>query len=287
MLASMDLVGQSISKAVKRSTVKPKTKRIIQTKPIPKLKISDILRISDFRRGYIPKAICQIYNKYGPVVEAPIKMDGQRLLLLIGLNANQWVQKKGRFYLRSKDYIRNFEGEFGAARTLPGMDGAEHYRLRKSLRKVYSRASLSQKLPELIYHCRKSLSQWRQGSLLSAAKACQHHISSQISHLMIGVDCASYVNDLLAYEHRALNAHVSGMTPKFLLSTPRMNRAKKAVRKLIESIHATHTPAQREGKQPDLADAILELHRSDPQFLPENGYRFSVCSINGCQHLSW
>lgn len=274
LLASMDLVGQSISKAVKQSTIKPKTKRIIQTKSIPKMKKSDILRISDFRRGYIPQAVCQIYEKYGPVVEAPFKMNGQRVLLLAGLNTNQWVQKKGRFYLRSRDYIKQFEGEFGASRTLPGMDGAEHYRLRKSLRKAYSRACLSSKLPELFYHCRKSLGQWKQGSVIAVTKACQNHISGQISHLMIGVDCSSYVDDLLAYEHRALNAHVSGMTPKFLLSTPRMKRAKKAVKQLVESIHATHTPAQREGKPQDLADAVLELHRTDPQFLPETDITF-------------
>ena len=159
LLASMDLVGQSISKAVKQSSIKPKTKRIIQTKPIPKMKKSDILRISDFRRGYIPKAVCQLYEKYGSVVETPFKMNGQRVLLLAGLNTNQWVQKKGRFYLRSRDYIKQFEGEFGASRTLSGMDGAEHYRLRESLRNVYSRACLSRKLPELFYHCRKSLGQ--------------------------------------------------------------------------------------------------------------------------------
>lgn len=274
MLASMDLVGQSISKAVKQSTVRPTTKRAIQTKPIPKLKISDILRISDFRRGNIPKAICQIHEKYGPVVEAPFKIGGQRVVMLMGLNTNQWVQKKGRFYLRSKDYIKDFEGEFGASRTLPGMDGAEHYRMRKSLHKAYSRACLARKLPELVHHCRKSLSQWKQGSIIGAAKTCQNHISSQISHLMISVDCADYVDDLLAYEHRALNVHVAGLMPKLLLSTPRMNRAKKAVKQLVASIHATHTPAQREGKPQDLADAILELHRSDPQFLPETDITF-------------
>ena len=273
-LASMDLVGQSISKAVKQSTIKPKTKRVIQTKPIPKMKKSDILRISDFRRGNIPKAVCQIHEKYGPVVEAPFKIGGQRVVMLIGLSTNQWVQKKGRFYLRSKDYIKEFEGEFGASRTLPGMDGAEHYQMRKSLHKAYSRACLSHKLPELVYRCRKSLSQWKQDSIIGATKACQNHISSQISHLMIGVDCAHYIDDLLAYEHRALNVHISGLIPKFLLSTPRMSRAKNAVKQLVESIHASHTPAQREGKPQDLADAILELHRSDPQFLPETDITF-------------
>ena len=43
---------------------------------------------------------------------------------------------------------------------------------------------------------------------------------------------------------------------------------------LQDSIHSSHTPAQREGKPQDLADAILELHRNDPQFMPETDMVF-------------
>lgn len=274
MLASMDLVGQSISKAVMQSTIKPKTKQVIQTKPIPKMKVSDILQISDFRRGDIPKAICQIHDKYGPVVEVPFKLRGQRLLLLSGPDVNQWVQKKGRFYLRSKDFIKDFEAEYGASRTMSGMDGAEHYRLRKSLQKAYSRAGLSCRLPEVVHLCRKSLSRWEQGSVIGATMACRNHICSQVSNLLFGVDGGDDIDDIIAYGQRALNIRVLRMLPEFLLSTPRMNRAKNAIQQLVKSIHASHTPAQREGKPQDLADAILELHRSDPQFLPETDTTF-------------
>ena len=33
-------------------------------------------------------------------------------------------------------------------------------------------------------------------------------------------------------------------------------------------------PAQRKGKPPDIADALLELHQNDPQFLPETDMTF-------------
>ena len=274
LLTSMDLVGLSISKAVKQSVVKPKTRRIIQTRPIPKMNLSDILKVSDFRRGNMPKAMCQIYEKYGSVVEGPFKMDGERLVLLIGLTTNQWVHKNGRFYLRSKDYIKDLEGALGASRTLPGMDGAEHFRLRKSLRKAYSRATLASRLPELLHHCRSSLKQWKQGSIVGATKTCQNHMSSQVSHLTIGIDCSNYIDDLLAYEHRALNVCIARVMPRFMLSTPRMKRAKKCIQQMAETIQATHTQAQREGKPQDLVDALLEVHRNDPQFLPDTDIIF-------------
>ena len=273
-IAKLDLVGRTVASAVKDSTAKPKTRRVLQTKPIPKLRIFDALRQRDFRTGNIPKAMYGIFRKYGPVVELPFKMRKSTLVALMGPDTNQWVNKHGRFYLRSKDYIQDLERVFGASRTLPGLDGADHYKMRKSLQGAYSRAALTRRLPELVHLCRRSLSRWSEGDVFGAADAFQNHVSSQISHLMIGVDCSHYVDELLEYEHRALVTQVQGALPKFMLSTPKMKRYGKRVRELHEAITASHTPAQRRGKPPDIADAILELHKNDPQFLPETDITF-------------
>ena len=128
-VSRMDLVGRTVSNAVKLSTVKPKTRRVLRTKPIPKLRIVDVLRVRDFRKGNISKAMCGVYETYGSVVNVPFRMGGQPVVALMGPEANHWVNRHGRFYLRSKDYIQDFEREFGASRTLPGMDGAEHHNM--------------------------------------------------------------------------------------------------------------------------------------------------------------
>ena len=133
-VAKLDLVGRSVASAVKESAGKPKTRRNFLTKPIPKLGYADILRQREFLRGNMPKAMWEICRKHGPVVKLPFKMANSPLVALIGPETNQWVHKHGRFYLRSKDYIQGLEQVFGANRTLPGMDGAEHYKLRRSLR---------------------------------------------------------------------------------------------------------------------------------------------------------
>ncbi len=273
-ISKLDLVGRTVASAVKDSTAKPKTRRVLQTKPIPKLRIFDALRQRDFRTGNIPKAMYGIFQKYGPVVELPFKMRKSTLVALMGPDTNQWVNKHGRFYLRSKDYIQDLERVFGASRTLPGLDGADHYKMRKSLQGAYSRAALTRRLPELVHLCRRSLSRWSEGDVFGAAEVFQNHVSSQISHLMIGVDCSHYVDELLEYEHRALVTQVQGALPNFMLSTPKMKRYRKRVRELQEAITASHTPAQRRGKPPDIADAILELHKNDPQFLPETDITF-------------
>ena len=274
IIAQLDLVGRSVAEAVKQSSVNPKTRRVLQAKPIPKLGIVDLLRVRDFRSGNMAKAMHEIFRKHGPVVRVPFKMNKQPVVALMGPDTNQWVNRHGRFYLRSKDYIEGLERLFGASRTLPGMDGAEHFKMRKSLHGAYSRATLARRLPELIHHCRQSIGSWNEGDVFRATGTFQTHISRQVSSLTMGVDCSHYVDELLEYEHRALVIGVQGLLPKFMLSTPRMKRGAQRVVQLQEDIIASHTPAQRKGKPLDIADAILELHRNDPQFLPETDLTF-------------
>ena len=273
LICKLDLVGQAISTAVKQSVIAPKFRSNLEANRIPKLSFLDILRERDFYKGNIPKAMCEIYNKYGPVVEIPFKMQKKRLIALIGPEANTWAHKNGRFYLRSKDYIEHFERSMGAHRTLPGLDGPDHYKMRKSLSVGYSRATLANRLPELIHNCGKSIERWNQGDVFPATKMFQNHVSSQISQFVIGVDCSSYIDDVLIYMHRALMVHVQGL-PKIALRTPRMKKARKTIERMIGDIHASHTPGQRKDKLPDLADYLLDLHRNDPAFLPETDISF-------------
>ena len=45
---------------------------------------------------------------------------------------------------------------------------------------------------------------------------------------------------------------------------------------LLDRVQNVHTPAQRAGCPRDLADDLLSLHASDPQFLPESNLRFAL-----------
>ena len=54
-----------------------------------------------------------------------------------------------------------------------------------------------------------------------------------------------------------------------------MRRRSKAVETLLERIQGVHTPAQRADSPRDLADDLLSLHASDPQFVPESN-RFAL-----------
>lgn len=178
LVSKLDLIGRTVAAAVKDSSAAPKTRVAVQTKPIPKIGWVDFLRQRELRSGNIARGMYEIYRKHGPVVRVPFKMRRSRLVALIGPDTNQWVNRHGRFYLRTKDYIDDFEGVFGAKRSMPGMDGAEHYRMRKELGSAYSRATLAKRLPEVIDLCRRSLGRWKEGDVFGATDAMRNHVSA-------------------------------------------------------------------------------------------------------------
>ena len=197
------------------------------------------------------------------------------MIFLGGPETNQWVHRRGRMYLRARDYFADFEKVYGAAGVLPALDGADHFRLRKSLSAAYSRKRLAEQLDELYDRARKHMAHWRVGDSYPATCMSRRMINAQISPLMVGVDTQDIIDDLLKYKERALSIHIVKVLPKFMLKTPGMRRRAKTIATLLERIQSVHTPTQRAGAHRDLVDDYLSLHASDPQFVPESNLRFA------------
>ncbi len=179
-------------------------------------------------------------------------------------------------YLRAKDYSSDFEKVYGASGVLPSLDGADHFRLRKSMSAAYSRGRLMGQLDQLYHHARKYIADWEEGDSYSATSLCRRMINAQISPLSVSVDSQDIIDDLMKYKERALLTHIVKVLPKFMPGTPGMKRRAKAVDTLLERVQSVHTPAQKAGSPRDLADEILSLHASDPQFVPESNLRFAL-----------
>ncbi len=117
---------------------------------------------------------------------------------------------------------------------------------------------------------------WKVGDVLPALSMCRQLINAEISPLSISVDSQDIIDDLIKQKTRALSTHVLNVMPKFMLKTPGMRRRAKSIGVLLERVESVHTPAQRAGCPRDLADDLLSLHTSDPQFLPESNLRFAL-----------
>ncbi len=277
LICKMDLIGRSIAAAVTHNIASPLLRRSALTKTIPTVSLRKLLLNPNLRRGNIPALFADLAKEYGPVFEIhpPLRAP---MIFLAGEETNHWVHRRGRMYLRAKDYFVDFEKVYGANGVLPALDGADHFRLRKAMSPAYSRKRLEGQLDILYRHTRKHMADWRVGDSFSATSMSRRMVNAQLSPLFVSVDSQDIFDDLAKYKERALLTHIMKIMPKFMLRTPNMRRRAKAVDTLLERVQSVHTPAQRAGSPRDLADDWLSLHESDPQFVPETTLRFQLAA---------
>ncbi len=273
-ICKMDEIGRSISEAVSHNLAGPMLRRPVLTRKIPKVSLRKLVLNPHVLDGNVNALFADLAQEYGPVFEIRPPF-AKPMIFLAGLEANRWVHKHGRMYLRAKDYFSDFEKVYGASGLLPSLDGADHFRLRKSLSPAYSRGRLEGQMDQLYQNARNYMASWNVGDAYTATSMCRQMVNAQLSPLFIGVDSQDLMDDLMKYKERALSVHIARMLPKFTLNTPGMRRRAKTLDTLMERIEGVHTPAQRAESPRDLVDEYLSLHASDPQFLPESNLRFA------------
>lgn len=274
LISGMDLFGRAVLAAVRSSYTPPASVRRAGSEPLPNVGLWDCLTSASFRAGNLPKFCAEKAEQHGPAYA--LSLPGREVVVLAGAEMNHWVGRKGRLHLRTRDYLEDFQGAWGTARSIASMDGADHYRMRKAARAGNSRAVVEDRLAEVFALGRASFRQWGEDRVLPGEMTCQRFIGQQIARLSASIDPSLPILDgLLAFEWRALLVYVLGILPPITLKTPAMRRAHKAVLDLYAQIHADHSPAQRENRRRDLVDDLMDLHQSDPQFLPETDLEFS------------
>ena len=281
LFSGIDLIGRTLGHAVRSSYRPPESLRAVTGRSLPVVGLKDMLFSKTFWEMNIPKFVAEKTKEVGPVFN--LKTPGREIVILAGAELNRWVGRNGRNVLRTRDYLEGFQSEWGTARSIASMGGAEHFRMRKAVRAGNSRKVVEDRMAELFAIARSSYGDWGVGKVVPGETACQKMIGDQISQLSVSTEATDILDDLLKFEYRALLVHVMRVLPKIALHTPRMNRYRKRVLELYAQIHASHTPAQREGKRRDLVDDLMELHHSDPAFLPETdlGFAFIAPIIAG------
>ena len=274
-ISKIDLIGRAITNAVSHNLAGPALRQSSLTRKIPVVSLSKLLFNPHIRTGNVPALFADLAREYGPVFELRPPFT-EPIIVLAGAETNRWVHQQGRLHLRTRDYFSDFEKVYGASGVLPSTDGADHFRLRKSLSPAYSRNRLMGEMDQLINYARKHMAEWTVGDAYPATRMCRRMINSQISPLFVSVDSQDIFDDLAEYKERALSTHIVKALPKFMLKTPGMRRRAKSVDILLERIQSVHTPAQRADASRNLADDILSLHASDPQFYPESNLRFAL-----------
>ena len=272
-ICRMDLIGRAIADAVGENIAVSSFRRSALAKQIPVVNLRKLLRSRNLRSGNLPAVFAELQEQYGPVFEIRPPF-AENMICLAGPETNHWVHRHGRMYLRARDYLEDFEKVYGGVGILPSLDGADHFRYRKSIQPAYSRSRLEEQLDEFLARSRGFMATWNVGEALQAVGMCRKLINSSMSPLSLNIDSQDVVDDMQKFKERALKVHIGRTLPKFMLKTPGMRRRAKLVDEVVDRVLNVHTPAQRAGCPRDLADDLLSMHKSDRQFLPESNLRF-------------
>ena len=224
--------------------------------------------------GNVGQFLTDQYLKLGPVYR--VKVLNREYTVLAGAKANNFVHRQGREYLRSKETWQDFDQELGASKSMVSTDGEDHFKLRRGLRDGFSQRVIANQIDRVVSVVRREIGLLTDEKPKRVHYTMQRLVSEQIGILTTGVSPAEYVNDLIFFLETMLLLRVTKARPSMELAKPRVNRVHKRLIEFAREVIDAHDPHLRQRKEPDLIDACLEMHREDPNLVPETDYTMTA-----------
>ena len=277
LICNMELINRAIATAVEQSITTPTLKQSPATKKIPTIPHKSVLFNRHFWNGNLPALFANLSDEYGPVFQVRLPFQ-KPWTFLAGAKANQWAQRNSRKFMTSGVYFRAAERICGANNLLPSLDGADHFRMRKVMARYYSKVKFHERLDDMFRLSREFMTsqKWQAGSELDVRRVSRLMINLQMGQIVVSTDSQDLFEDLVAWNERAINCYVANLYPKFLAHTPAMKRRFRLYDTLMQRIEQNHLPFQRTEAVRELADELISLHSSEPQFVPEQNLAFML-----------
>lgn len=267
LVRRMDLIGQAVASAVRDSgqEAAPPQKRV-RFREVPVVKGLPILGSAREASTDFAAFLTSRYLELGPVFQ--IRLLHRKLLVLAGPEANRWVNREGRYHLRSYEAFRGFAEGFDAVWAMLNMDGREHVRHRQAFAPALSRARFQDHLGIAADITRRHVAAWPVDRPIQPLHAVQRIIADQMGVILAGVPAADYLEDMVFFLETLLTTAVAKQLPLFPFAR-RFRKARARLEELARKTLEAHEPGGPHHQSGDMIDDLIELHRSDPQLMPE------------------
>lgn len=250
------------------STTKTTTAEIPVVRGLPFL--GNVLDLATDVAGFLTAQ----YKQLGPVFR--VRALDREIIVLAGVEANLFYAQEGKTLFRSYEFWHGQDIEYGANRSLISMDGEDHARLRKVQRPGYARSALFENLPTAISIVTREMANWPLAQPLPGLYSIQRMMTEQISVIAANHSAKADLDTIITAVRTSLATRVTQQRPAILRHLPAYRKAKARFMAIGQEVLAAHAPERRQGAQPDLVDAVLALHREDPDFLPETDVMVAV-----------
>ena len=206
------------------------------------------------------------YRNLGPVFR--IRAPGRNLIVLAGPEANLFMKKAGTL-LRTKETWIDYNREVGAAHIVASMDGPEHQRMRRETGFGFSAKVMEGRIGTAVRVLREEFDRSRGGAVLSGLDTWRRIVIEQLAVVSVGQSVLDYMDDIQVFLDNMLKTHVMRQQPRFMLRRPGVRRAQRRLDELADLLIAGRGSERGCDGLKNQVDVLVDLHRRDPQFMPE------------------
>ena len=265
LIRKMDLIGQSVTEAIQKLDKEPPTAPR-RFKEIPQAPGLPLIGNAIDMVGDIGTFIATQYSNLGSIFR--VRALNRRFIVLVGPEANSFVARGNKHFSNYEPW-QHFQADIGASRMLISMEGKDHIRMRRVHAHYYSRNLLENRIADAIDILRREIAEWSQHKAIRGQYAFQRIVTEQMGVLIANTSSKEYLDDIIIFFEKLMAQSIAPHVYKLATYRPRVQRARKRVSELARKILAEHDPKNRRSGAPDFIDELLELNRTDPQYLPE------------------
>lgn len=291
LLGRMDLIGREVAEVIRQKEALARPDRVahrgIPVSPRPPLRV---ILSNNFRDFMVER-----YLQLGPIFQidkgwlgalleavsfAPTHQSNRgadKVTVMLGPEANRFLAKHDKTHFRTREFWMAFDQQFDAEATnsILSMVGEDHFRMRRLKSPGYACAMGENLIPDIVDVVRREIASWSTDDPIAGTTVGRRLSYNLSCRVMAGISAPEYLDDMSVLLNASLN-HALGVSPRWRRNRGRLRRARRRLDELAARIIALHDPEKRGDRPPDVIDAILAMHRADPQFMPETNLNMSV-----------
>jgi cytochrome P450 len=160
--------------------------------------------------------------------------------------------------------------DFGGQKTITMLDGPEHARLRRLMRKSFSREALMSNIPQVITLTVDFIKQHELGQRIPASRFMQQLTANILGTLSNERVPGEYFNDIVTWWTTLLEVYVSHLKPVSTLQTETYQQARARAKEfatLVFNERKANRPAEDED---NFLDNLAKASEQDPDFLSQD-----------------
>jgi cytochrome P450 len=195
------------------------------------------------------------YHQYGPIFR--LKALNRAFTVMAGHEANQFLARAGDEHFSSELLFGGFAEEMGTRVFMVAMDGEPHRRLRKLMRRGFSREAIGDHMDKVVALARAETARWSPGKLIPLLRRVQMLVAAQLGVVTVGREPGEDFDDIARFLNTNMRATVLRTWPRLMLQTPWYRQSKARVEAVADAVLAWHQANPPVDRPADLVDDML------------------------------